>query len=375
MKKAIFLTISIIIFASCGGAVIKVSNTSDFERIDETVGINWDEIVSKLPGATPGNIIVIAPDGTQQPSQVIYNGGEQAQQLIFQATTAPNGSTSYKIKTGAREEYPALVFGRLVPERKDDFAWENNRIAFRIYGPALEKTGEISNGIDVWVKRTEEMIIDKWYTPGYNYHRDHGEGLDCYKVGRTLGAGAMAPYEQDTLWLGNNFTDYRILDQGPVRITFQLEYAPFSAGSKTVAETRVISFDANTHFNRITEIYSGDFDKLKVAAGIVLRGSRGTVLDIPGEPIQAAGYWEPLNTDNNDDNGHTAVGLVFPGGISVTENQRHLLTVATAEQGKPLTYFMGAGWSNGWVPDAEAWTNELYKQVRKLNEPLTVVWK
>ena len=27
-----------------------------------------------------------------------------------------------------------------VPERKDDFAWENDKIAFRAYGKALRKT-------------------------------------------------------------------------------------------------------------------------------------------------------------------------------------------------------------------------------------------
>jgi len=42
--------------------------------------------------------------------------------------------------------------GRLVPERKDDFTWENNRSAFRLYGPALKATGEISNGMDFWAE-------------------------------------------------------------------------------------------------------------------------------------------------------------------------------------------------------------------------------
>ena len=50
------------------------------------------------------------------------------------------------------------------------------------------------------------MIIDRWYADylaGKNtYHDDNGEGCDCYKVGRTLGAGAMAPYVNDSLWLG-----------------------------------------------------------------------------------------------------------------------------------------------------------------------------
>ena len=30
------------------------------------------------------------------------------------------------------------VYGRHVPERKDDFAWENEYAAFRMYGPALK---------------------------------------------------------------------------------------------------------------------------------------------------------------------------------------------------------------------------------------------
>lgn len=375
MKK-IFLAIAIAaVCLSCSGAKVKVTNPLKIARANETVEINWSDVQAKVPGVTPEDIVVIDPDGKQQPSQVIYNGGAEPQALIFQATVPGKGSATYKLKTGVRENYPAQAFGRFVPERMDDFAWENNLIAHRMYGPALEATGEISNGIDIWLKRTDSLIIDKWYTPGFNYHADHGDGLDCYKVGRTLGSGAMAPYEKDSLWLGNNYVKYKVLDNGPIRIAFQLDYAPFRVDTIMVTERRTISLDANTHFNKITEEYTGDFEQLKVAAGVVLRGPGGKVLDILNKPIKMVGYWEPLNTDNKPDNGHTTVGLVFPCEIKVETRLGHLLGSTTIPQGKPFTYQMGAGWSKSDVPTSEAMTQLIFDQSAKSENPLIVTVK
>lgn len=372
MKKIALLLAAAALLVSCGGVKVKVTNPLKIARTDETVEIRWNDLLAKLPKATPQDIIVIAPDGSQQPSQVIYNGGTEPQALIFQATVPANGTTTYGLKTGVRESYPAQAFGRFVPERMDDFAWENNLIAHRMYGPALEATGEISNGIDVWLKRTDSLIIDKWYQPGFNYHADRGEGLDCYKVGRTLGAGAMAPYEKDSLWLGNNFIRYKVLDNGPIRTAFQLDYAPFRVDTFTVTERRTISLDANTHFNRITEVFTGDFDNMKVAAGVVLRGPGGKVLDILNKPIKMVGYWEPLNTDNEPDNGHTGIGLVFPFEIKVETRLGHLLASTTIRDGEPLTYQMGAGWSKSDVPTSEEMTQLIFDQSAKSTHPLIV---
>lgn len=375
MKKIFLLAATAALLMACGGAKVKVTNPLKLDRTNETVEISWQEVQAKVSDATPENIVVIAPDGSQQPSQVLYNGGTEPQALIFQATVAGNSSTTYTLETGQREAYPAQAFGRYVPERMDDFAWENNLIAHRMYGPALEATGEISNGIDIWLKRTDSLIIDKWFKPGYNYHSDQGEGLDCYKVGRTLGAGAMAPYEKDSLWLGNNYIRYKVLDNGPIRIAFQLDYAPFLVDSVEVTERRTISLDANTHFNNITEEYIGDFDQLKVAAGIVTRGAGGKVLDILNKPIKRVGYWEPLNTDNKPDNGHTTIGLVFPCEIKVETRLGHLLASTTIPEGKPFTYQMGAGWSKSDIPTPDVMKRLIWDQSLKFDNPLIVTVK
>lgn len=375
MKKILLSLAVAALFLSCSGAKVKISNPLKMARANETVEISWADVQAKVPGATAEDILVINSDGKQQPSQVIYNGTETPQALIFQATVPAGGSASYTLKTGEREAYPGQAYGRFVPERMDDFAWENNLIAHRMYGPALEATGELSNGIDVWLKRTDSLIINKWYAKGFNYHADHGDGLDCYKVGRTLGAGAMAPYEKDSLWLGRNYVAYKVLDNGPIRIAFQLDYAPFRVDTVMVTERRTISLDANTHFNRITEEYTGNFDKMKVAAGVVLRGPGGKVLDILNKPIKMVGYWEPLNTDNKPDNGHTTVGLVFPCEIKVETRLGHLLGSTTIPAGQPFTYQMGAGWSKSDVPTSEAMTQLIFDQSAKSQNPLVVTIK
>ena len=79
------------------------------------------------------------------------------------------------------------VYGRFVRERHDDFAWENDRVAFRIYGEALEtfeKEPLTSSAVDAWSKRTRRLVLNDWYLVD-DYHRDHGEGGDFYPAGRT----------------------------------------------------------------------------------------------------------------------------------------------------------------------------------------------
>ena len=81
---------------------------------------------------------------------------------------------------------PAIMaFGRFVPEREDDFAWENDKVAFRIYGPSSNGKGQVS-GVDAWLKKVPYSIIDKWYAEhlsGTSYHEDQGEGYDPFHVG------------------------------------------------------------------------------------------------------------------------------------------------------------------------------------------------
>lgn len=349
---------------------VAVKNTTDLNRVDETVEVCWKKVSADLPGATKSNVVVTDAKGQEIPSQVIFNGGAEPVALIFQVSVQPNAEAAYQVKLGQPAAYAQKAFGRIVPERKDDFAWENNIVAHRMYGPALEATGEISNGIDVWVKKTDELLIDVWYKTG-DYHKDHGKGMDCYKVGRTLGAGAMAPYVDGKLVLGNNFIKAQVLDNGPLRISFKLDYAPYQVGENEVSESRIFSLDANSRFNKIEEIYGNAPANMEVAAGIVSRPEPSDTL------IDAAaglfGYWEPQNNDNNMNNGHVALGLVFPQGAKeMLDKDGHFLAIADYKQGEPFVYYLGSGWSKGGLESAAAWFEMIKNEKVKVNNPLVV---
>jgi hypothetical protein len=164
MKKPI-MWVAALLTASCTPALkVEVANTTPTERDDETVEIAWSEVAA-LKGVTPDNIVVLNDDNEQIPSQVLFRGGTEPQALIFQTDADPMESKRFKLVTGQRENYPAEAFGRTVPERYDDYAWENNKVAYRLYGPALETSPEklVTPGIDVWVKCTDKLVIDEWY--------------------------------------------------------------------------------------------------------------------------------------------------------------------------------------------------------------------
>jgi hypothetical protein len=351
---------------------VTVKNNTELLREKEIVEVPWQEVAAKFAGWVPTGVIVTDSEGFEIPSQVIYKGEDTPRAIIFQATTAPGGTATYAILPGKPAEYPLQVFGRIVPERYDDFAWENLLVAFRMYGPALEATGEISNGIDVWIKSARRLVVNSWYATG-DYHRNHGDGLDCYKVGRTLGAGAMAPFVNDTFVLGNNFTTHKIVDQGPLRLTFELTYAPYAVGETTVTEKRVITLDAGTRFNRIEEHYE-NAAAMEVAAAIVLREGEGVVWPDASNGVVA--YWEPRNNDNNEDNGHTAVAVIFPRGMKEARQvEGHLAGIADYTPGTPFVYYAGAGWSKGGFETPDSWQQHVTAEVTRLKNPLEVVLK
>ena len=226
MRKLILFAISLVLFGCASKNEIKVTvkNSLNIKRVNETVEVSMADIAKNIGG--DASFVVLDPSGVEIPSQLIYAGESKPQKLIFQATVNENASAEYSIKKGTPSSYPQKAFGRFVPERYDDYAWENDRIAFRIYGLALIPKDGASNGLDVWVKRTDNLIVDKWYSDyllkKISYHKDNGEGCDCFKVGRTLGAGGVAPYVNDSIWLGINFQSYQVLDNGPIRTSFKL---------------------------------------------------------------------------------------------------------------------------------------------------------
>ena len=312
--KSLIIVLAALLAACTGGrqATVTVENDLAVSRENETVELSWKTLNTKIAELTAENVIVTNAKGEQIPSQVIYAGEAAPQALIFQASVDAEGSSVYTVTKGVRGEFKSRAYGRFVPERMDDYAWENNLAAFRLYGPALEKI-MVSNGIDYWAKSTPNLVIDDWYKKDLggegSYHLDTGEGCDCYNVGQTLGMGASAPYAGGKLWYSRNFREAETLDNGPIRTTAKITYAPFDVDGRQVSLVKIISLDANTHFNRIADIYSGGPDTLSIAAGIVIHA--GAEL-FPGESYYA--LYEPASDSHSGNDGPLGGSVVMPGG-------------------------------------------------------------
>src|SRR4051812_26820173 len=237
--------------AFAAGATLTVTHDLDSARAAEIVSVPFADIAAVMPDARMYHLVVRDSKGRTLPSQITNyehdHRGVKYDDLVF----------SYSFKAGekratftlenlpaATPPEPACVYARFVPERLDDIAWENDRIAHRMYGTALNSPAAgmerlRGSGIDVWGKRVTYPIIDRWYPKGHDqFHKDgEGEGLDLYSIGGSRGAGGTGIWDGTRLWTSDNYEHGTILSNGPRRAAFKLTYAPFGAGKGAFASS------------------------------------------------------------------------------------------------------------------------------------------
>ena len=257
-----------------------------------------------------------------------------------------------------KEVVQPKVYGRYVPERKDDFAWENEYAAFRMYGPALRPENP-SNGVDLWLKSSPELVVDSFYyrehVLGLPYHINYGKGLDCYKVGHTCGCGGMVVIANDTTWIGGAYDRWEILEQTPDKFVFRLEYDSLLVAGHILHESITITAEAGQLQNKAEVVLTGDYSgEMLVGGGIYLHDTVDYYLTIP--EVGYVFYEEDALSDktaakmNYEYNGSTTQGRVQISvktlGATLTEiRDGNLIAVRPYELGDTLTYYFGATWS------------------------------
>jgi unsaturated rhamnogalacturonyl hydrolase len=340
--------------------VVTVRNDSDVLR--------GDELAEVTLGGSAKPVVMDATTSAILTSQVI------GKQLLFSVNVPAGDTRSYLLLPPGR--VPAVpppdvkTHARFVPERLDDFAWESDRIAHRVYGPAIIKDPKeqlVSSGVDVWVKRVRYPVLDKWYRSG-DYHKDNGEGLDYYKVGPARGCGGTTIYADGKLHNSSNFAGWKVLADGPLRSIFELRFASWDAGQgRQVSEVKRFSIDAGSNMTRVESRFAGKAP-VTVGVGIVKRDGDGSYAS------DAAGgwssYWEPAHGDD----GSTGCAVILPAGASgFAEADGQQLTLGSAQPGKPFVYYLGAGWSkSGDFADGAAWQSYVRSYAQRLQTPLKV---
>ena len=415
-----FLAFGALVANGAEKIIVIATHDLDSARPAETIALPWTEVATRLPGVISSELAVKDAAGHLVPAQVTNSQPENkghADALIFQHDfAAGEKSATFTIEKAVRPAPPfsSRVLARLVPERQDDFAWENDRIAHRVFGKALEtwKAEPLtSSGFDVWIKRTRGLVINDLYRT-MKFFDANGPAQDDYRVGKTRGDGGLGVWRDSKLYVSANWRGYKILGLGPVRAEFELTYDAWDAGGRMISETKRISLDAGSNLSRVESTFHSD-DKSPVQIGVGLAERPGdNVIVQDGAPqidswqsSTASGlvvqnrvegwmaYWQPQDFDK----GTTAVAFVLPKGsvqaftvddpglpaakfapptktqVEGQQALRNLLAIAPAEIGTPLVYDFGAGWDkSGDFPDAKSWTAYVRNFAERRDHPLKI---
>jgi len=386
LLHATSLSIMVTALAGASAQQLRLTNPTNIDRTEEVVEIPLDQVARRLHYSATQMQSLVATDAATKHRIPIQRyssrAGADPDTLLLLVKLPARGvmNVSFNLDPNATPEEP-LVFGRAIPERKDDFAWENKVVAYRIYGPALEATGEISSGVDVWSKRIPNFVVDSFYKQDHeaavthnsalSYHNDNGIGLDSYDVGPSRGCGGTGVWADGKLSVSKNYTTAKILATGPIRFEFEVSYAPWQTGGRTVTETKRITLDAGSHLNKIVSTYTFDGESsLDLAAGVAIHD--GGVPTLPaGKSIAAV--WD---TPQKPSAGRIATGLVsLPSERATTTTAgNHALVIFKRHSGESFTYFAGSGWSKADMPTPEDWNAYLIRFEELQKHPVAVTW-
>ena len=353
---------------------IQISNPGNFSRQNETVELNLSGKVAVMDGLTSR---LLDSQG--------YTPSVGGDKVLFQVDLAPGETRQYLVldaSTLAAQPTPVLTtFARFVPERMDDFAWENDRIAFRMYGPALQKHDgdKTGSGVDVWCKHVRQPVINSMYArsqtypkndPRNSYHNDDGNAADNFRAGPNRGCGGAALWADDKLCPSRCYKSWKLITVGPIRSEFELTYETWNVQGQPVSEVKRVSLDRGSNLTRYECRYDTGGREVTAAAGLWIHSAE-SILAHEGNWFS---LWEKFS--EGDGPGFIPVGLVWPPatGGQFKQADEHALMIAGVKPGVPLVYYAGAGWTKGLdFSNAESWNAYLSGFAARLAAPLKVL--
>lgn len=385
MKKHLFLTT--ILAGSFAlhsqNKIVTITNSLAVDREFETVELTKKAL--GLPNAAKLEDYTVKEISSKlilETQAVDTDGDGIMDVLLFQPKISSSSKKEFELvpATHLTATKNSTCYSRFVPERTDDYAWENNKVAFRTYGPVAQKMvedkiqgGTLTSGIDAWLKRVDYPIINKWYEKTVSgtgsYHKDTGEGLDNFQVGDSRGIGGIAVNVDGKYYFSKNFISWKTITTGPIRTSFILTYADWDAKGNKITESKLISLDYGSYLSRFEIHISGT---KTIAAGLTLHDKKGTI----GTNLKEGwlSHWEPI------DDSEIGMGLVAPKNTLISfdnhvtseKDLSNLYGTLKVKDNKTV-YFAGFGWKKGSPFQTKAaWETYLSSFAKKIDNPLEV---
>ena len=263
----------------------------------------------------------------------------------------------------------AMAFGRFVPERQDDFAWENDKVAFRVYGPAAPLEGH-SSGVDAWLKRVDYAIIDTWYQghlDGISYHVDHGEGYDPYHTGTSRGVGGSAIWIDDRAYPAHTFSEFEVIESGGDQVVFRLRYE-WQTPIGHIIENKTLTLALGSQLYEVASEFMLDGTPASVPVAIGL-----TTHDEKAKATQDGQTGRISTWETIDGFGLGTGALVEPALVSEirhtpsdAKDESHIWIITESDDEGWLSYRAGFAWeAAGEILTADAWHAYLDAQTGK----------
>ena len=384
MKKIVLFFLTVSLFVNCDKkaeiiSTVTVKNTLNIDRDFETVEVDISEVAAEKQA----DVVVLDADNKVVTSQIIDTDLDGKNDVIlFQPSIKANATKTYTLSISDKKQDSVInyCYSRFVPERTDDYTWENNRVAFRTFGPVAQKMvedgvkgGTLSSGIDAWLKRVEYPIINLWYKRNDEkkgaYHKDHGEGVDNFHVGVSRGIGGTAVKVDTSYYFSKNFTSYKTITTGPLRTSFVLTYATWDANGKQIDETKHISLDYGQNLSRFEIDVKGTET---IAAGITLHDKKGVTNQ--NDANFWVSHWETLD-DSEVGTGIVTTEPYFSGSekfvTSRKDESNHFLHLNVVDD--KVVFYSGFGWKKSkQFTTQQEWENYLSDFSKKINTPLIV---
>lgn len=376
MRLLLSVLFPMVALAAAPGAAVTVGNPIDVARPSETIVLDAAQLRSMLAVDDVRKVHVRAEGADKDllVQAVDLNDDAVFDQLLFQADFAPRQTRVFLLTVGDRQTAQVAdykTYGRFVRERRDDFAWENDRIAHRMYGKELETWPQeplTSSSVDVWTKRVRNLVINNWYMVD-DYHKEHGEGGDFYSAGKTRGDGGTGLWVDGKLYPSANFRDSKMYAVGPIRVLFELTYESWNAGGVKVSEKKRVSLDAGQNLDRYESRYTIDGSAANLAHAVGLRKLKTTQIKaITDKDILRA--WEPVK--EGGELGQAVI--VNPADAKAqVEDDLNAYLITRITPGAPCVSYAGFGWTmSGDFKTAADWDRYVADFAARLRAPVEV---
>lgn len=256
---------------------------------------------------------------------------------------------------------------RYSPDRDYDLAWENDLVAFRIYGKQPNPEDGLS-GVDCWHKKVSYPILDKWYRgnlEGISYHIDHGEGCDVYHVGKTRGCGGLGIWKDEEILRSGLYESWEVISQTQTSLSFRVVYS-WTIDGERIVETRVISIENGSQLYSAVSHFTKNglpLEGLELAIGLSTMNGIADVTLNEGEGWLSA--WHQLGENETWMIGtgliiekNALVGMLEQKSENIDES--HALAIVRTDSNGAVKWQAGFAWNQaGRITSMEEWNSYL----------------